>query len=170
MYEGVDGRHGAVSRIDGGRRGERRGSRARRARPLSPTESVHQITIDKDTMPLAAFCTPTQLFGWLTHSTAVARVPCPLPARSTSCGRSVSLPLGAGAVPGMLGGMGMGMGDKTVRELFVGNTPQGTSDFVLLEFLNAAMKQVSLGLLFLFFFRLTDWWNGSRSRVRCVGL
>lgn len=42
----------------------------------------------------------------------------------------------------MLGGMGMGMGDKTVRELFVGNTPQGTSDFVLLEFLNAAMKQV----------------------------
>ncbi len=36
----------------------------------------------------------------------------------------------------------MGMGDKTVRELFVGNTPQGTSDFVLLEFLNAAMKQV----------------------------
>ena len=37
----------------------------------------------------------------------------------------------------------MGMGDKTVRELFVGNTPQGTSDFVLLEFLNAAMKQVS---------------------------
>ncbi|CAN0176940.1 unnamed protein product [Pylaiella littoralis] len=56
-----------------------------------------------------------------------------------------SLPLGAaGAVPGMLGGMGMGMGDKTVRELFVGNTPQGTSDFVLLEFLNAAMKQVNL--------------------------
>ncbi|CAN0469300.1 unnamed protein product, partial [Laminaria digitata] len=55
---------------------------------------------------------------------------------------AVSLPLGAGAVPGMLGGMGMGMGDKTVRELFVGNTPQGTSDFVLLEFLNAAMKQV----------------------------
>lgn len=42
----------------------------------------------------------------------------------------------------MLGGMGMGMGDKTVRELFVGNTPQGTSDFVLMEFLNAAMKQV----------------------------
>lgn len=57
---------------------------------------------------------------------------------------TVSLPLGAaGAVPGMLGGgMAMGMGDKTVRELFVGNTPQGTSDFVLLEFLNAAMKQV----------------------------
>lgn len=44
----------------------------------------------------------------------------------------------------MLGGMGMGMGDKTARELFVGNTPQGTSDFVLLEFLNAAMKQVRL--------------------------
>ncbi|CAM9534999.1 unnamed protein product [Ectocarpus sp. 12 AP-2014] len=58
-----------------------------------------------------------------------------------------SLPLGAaaGAVPGMLGGMGMGMGDKTVRELFVGNTPQGTSDFVLLEFLNAAMKQKGKG-------------------------
>ncbi|CAM9858846.1 unnamed protein product [Ascophyllum nodosum] len=55
-----------------------------------------------------------------------------------------SLPMGPGAVPGMMGGMGMGMGDKTVRELFVGNTPQGTSDFVLLEFLNAAMKQVNL--------------------------
>lgn len=49
----------------------------------------------------------------------------------------------------MLGGMGMGMGDKTVRELFVGNTPQGTSDFVLLEFLNAAMKQARLVSLFL---------------------
>lgn len=59
---------------------------------------------------------------------------------------AVSLPLATGAVPGMLGGMGMGMGDKTVRELFVGNTPQGTSDFVLLEFLNAAMKQVRFGV------------------------
>lgn len=83
---------------------------------------------------------------------------------------TVSLPLAtaAGGVPGMLGGMGMGMGDKTVRELFVGNTPQGTSDFVLLEFLNAAMKQVSLVwfvhffsfffslfLLLLFFFNLS---------------
>lgn len=47
----------------------------------------------------------------------------------------------------------MGMGDKTVRELFVGNTPQGTSDFVLLEFLNAAMKQVRL-LCFFFYFCL----------------
>lgn len=55
----------------------------------------------------------------------------------------VSLPMGAGGVSGMMGGMGMTMGDKTIRELFVGNTPQGTSDFVLLEFLNAAMKQVS---------------------------
>ena len=27
--------------------------------------SFHQITIDKDTIPLAAFCTPTRLFGWL---------------------------------------------------------------------------------------------------------
>lgn len=56
----------------------------------------------------------------------------------------VSLPLATPGVPGMLGGMAMGSGDKTMRELFVGNTPQGTSDFVLLEFLNAAMKQVSL--------------------------
>lgn len=74
--------------------------------------------------------------------------PPPAPARiaNTGTGVAVSLPLGSaatGAVPGMLGGMGMGMGDKTVRELFVGNTPQGTSDFVLLEFLNAAMKQVT---------------------------
>ena len=54
----------------------------------------------------------------------------------------------------MLGGMGMGMGDKTVRELFVGNTPQGTSDFVLLEFLNAAMKQVRLLFVLVCFFVL----------------
>lgn len=61
--------------------------------------------------------------------------------------RTVSLPVGVpGSIPGM-GGMGMGVGDKTIRELFVGNTPLGTSDFVLLEFLNAAMKQVH------FFFR-----------------
>lgn len=51
----------------------------------------------------------------------------------------------------------MGMGDKTVRELFVGNTPQGTSDFVLLEFLNAAMKQVSFCMQLLF-------WGGGGGR------
>lgn len=34
------------------------------------------------------------------------------------------------------------MGDKTERELFVGNTPPQTSEFVLLNFLNAAMAQV----------------------------
>ena len=27
--------------------------------------SFHQITIDKDIIPLAAFCTPTRLFEWL---------------------------------------------------------------------------------------------------------
>ena len=27
--------------------------------------SFHQITIEKDTIPLTAFCTPTQLFEWL---------------------------------------------------------------------------------------------------------
>jgi hypothetical protein len=40
---------------------------------------------------------------------------------------------------------GMGMADpsnKTARELFVGNTPPTTAEVVLLEFLNAAMKQV----------------------------
>ena len=26
---------------------------------------MHQITIDKDTIPLTAFCTPTRLFEWL---------------------------------------------------------------------------------------------------------
>lgn len=42
-------------------------------------------------------------------------------------------------MPGMLGGM---VADKTELELFVGNTPPGTSEFVLLNFLNAAMAQV----------------------------
>ncbi|CAM9644130.1 unnamed protein product [Choristocarpus tenellus] len=69
--------------------------------------------------------------------------------RSQQGGAGFGMP-SMGGVPGMMTGMGMGMGDKTVRELFVGNTPQGTSDFVLLEFLNAAMKQVwdKLGRLF----------------------
>mmetsp|Transcript_42078 Transcript_42078/g.82787 ORF Transcript_42078/g.82787 Transcript_42078/m.82787 type:complete len:551 (-) Transcript_42078:50-1702(-) len=55
--------------------------------------------------------------------------------------------------PGMAGMMGLpGMGpggvattgEKTNRELFVGNTPEGTGENVLLGFLNAAMHQVKL--------------------------
>ena len=34
--------------------------------------------------------------------------------------------------------------DKINRELFVGNTPQGTSELLLLHFLNAAMRRVNL--------------------------
>jgi hypothetical protein len=33
--------------------------------------------------------------------------------------------------------------DKAELELFVGNTPPATSEFVLINFLNAAMAQVS---------------------------
>lgn len=97
---------------------------------------------------------------------------CPLPHRlKQPAVDTVSLPLGAGAVPGMLGGMGMGMGDKTVRELFVGNTPQGTSDFVLLEFLNAAMKQVSLFFFSTFCTMCADSASSaSVARVPYVGL
>ena len=36
----------------------------------------------------------------------------------------------------------MGKGGNTIGELFMGNTPQGASDFFPLEFLHAAMKQV----------------------------
>jgi len=52
-----------------------------------------------------------------------------------------------GMMPGMMPGMGGGNLDattKTARELFVGNTPEGTGEQVLLEFLNAAMHQVKL--------------------------
>ena len=47
---------------------------------------------------------------------------------------------------GMYGGMpGMSMVEpKEVRELFVGNTPPGTNEQVLLEFLNLAMRHVKL--------------------------
>ena len=34
--------------------------------------------------------------------------------------------------------------DKINRELFVGNTPPGTSELLLLHFLNAAMRRVKL--------------------------
>jgi hypothetical protein len=34
--------------------------------------------------------------------------------------------------------------DKAELELFVGNTPPATSEFVLINFLNAAMAQVSV--------------------------
>ena len=59
-----------------------------------------------------------------------------------------------GMVPGMVGLTGMaglqGMGGgpdvttKTQRELFVGNTPVDTSEAVLIEFLNEAMRKVNL--------------------------
>jgi len=43
----------------------------------------------------------------------------------------------------MMGGM-MDSSNKTARELFVGNTPPGTQEMVLMEFLNAALQQVKL--------------------------
>jgi len=46
--------------------------------------------------------------------------------------------------PGLLGMVANPTGDKTSRELFVGNTPPGTSELVLMEFLNAAMLEVKL--------------------------
>ena len=59
-------------------------------------------------------------------------------------------PIGMASLPGM--GMGMGMGmlaanpvqDKINRELFVGNTPPGTSDTLLITFLTGAMKRTNL--------------------------
>lgn len=55
--------------------------------------------------------------------------------------------MGGAGMPGMVPGMGgaagaQSAGEKTMRELFVGNTPEGTSETVLMEFLNAAMHQV----------------------------
>jgi len=43
----------------------------------------------------------------------------------------------------MAGGM-MDSSNKTARELFVGNTPPGTQEMVLMEFLNAALQQVNM--------------------------
>jgi splicing factor U2AF 65 kDa subunit len=58
---------------------------------------------------------------------------------------------GAGAAGLGLGGFGAGglgsmgfMEPKELRELFVGNTPPGTNELVLLEFLNLAMRHVKL--------------------------
>ena len=64
------------------------------------------------------------------------------------------MPMGMpGMLPGMPGmpmpmaapmGGGVDPGTKTMRELFVGNTPPGTTQAHLIEFLNAALKQVNL--------------------------
>eukprot|EP00640_Fibrocapsa_japonica_P001964 CAMPEP_0113940100 /NCGR_PEP_ID=MMETSP1339-20121228/6282_1 /TAXON_ID=94617 /ORGANISM="Fibrocapsa japonica" /LENGTH=536 /DNA_ID=CAMNT_0000943799 /DNA_START=46 /DNA_END=1656 /DNA_ORIENTATION=- /assembly_acc=CAM_ASM_000762 len=58
---------------------------------------------------------------------------------------------GMPAMPGVAGLAGLGgiagmpvQADKAFRELFVGNTPPGTSELVLMEFLNAALNQVKL--------------------------
>ena len=37
--------------------------------------SFHQITIDKDTMPLTAFCTPDRLFEWLVEPQGSSAAP-----------------------------------------------------------------------------------------------
>jgi len=50
-------------------------------------------------------------------------------------------------MPGMMGGMGSGNADsstKTLRELFIGNTPENTQEVVLTDFLNKALIQVGL--------------------------
>jgi len=75
------------------------------------------------------------------------------------------MPMGGGAMPGMGGMPGMGMpgmpgmppmmgmpaasgnldqSTKTLRELFVGNTPENTQEGPLMGFLNQALQQVNL--------------------------
>lgn len=56
-----------------------------------------------------------------------------------------------GTAPALSGGLGMITGghalsaqDKINRELFVGNTPPGTSEALLMQFLNGAMRRVGL--------------------------
>lgn len=44
----------------------------------------------------------------------------------------------------MLYGANQAAQDKINRELFVGNTPPGTSELLLLHFMNAAMRRVKL--------------------------
>lgn len=59
------------------------------------------------------------------------------------------MPVVPGGVPGMMMNMMMATPmtnpqDKVMRELFVGNTPQGTSEILLREFLNGAMRRTNL--------------------------
>jgi hypothetical protein len=53
-----------------------------------------------------------------------------------------------GVLPGMMANAGLNLNlmaqDKVMRELFVGNTPPGTSEALLREFLNGAMRRVRL--------------------------
>jgi RNA recognition motif-containing protein len=48
------------------------------------------------------------------------------------------------AVPGMMMHAQQAAQDKIHRELFVGNTPPGTSELLLMQFVNAAMRRVGL--------------------------
>lgn len=74
-----------------------------------------------------------------------AAAPPPLPAGVAP------IPLAPGGGGGGVGGLGPGLGlgmygvqDKINRELFVGNTPPGTSDALLVQFLTGAMRRTGL--------------------------
>jgi hypothetical protein len=53
--------------------------------------------------------------------------------------------MGGAAAAASLGMLGIDAAQqKIMRELFVGNTPDGTNEVVLMDFLNAAIQQVNL--------------------------
>ena len=61
--------------------------------------------------------------------------------------RGLSNALAAGGVPSALSSIlaaQQAAQDKINRELFVGNTPPGTSEMLLLQFLNGAMRRIKL--------------------------
>jgi hypothetical protein len=89
----------------------------------------------------------TQLYSPLlpasaTTSSAVAGVLNPAAMMAASGGLPAALALNPALIPGL--NLNLMAQDKINRELFVANTPPGTSEALLQEFLNRALKRVGL--------------------------
>eukprot|EP00978_Attheya_sp_CCMP212_P010185 scaffold24468_cov47-Attheya_sp.AAC.1 len=59
-------------------------------------------------------------------------------------GQMMGVPSLGGNTPGMMMAAANPVQEKVNRELFVGNTPPGTSEMLLMQFLNGALKRVGL--------------------------
>ncbi len=77
-----------------------------------------------------------------TTSSAAAGVLNPAAMMAASGGLPAALALNPALIPGL--NLNLMAQDKINRELFVGNTPPGTSEALLREFLNGALKRVGL--------------------------
>lgn len=82
--------------------------------------------------------------GQYTYSPSSSRSLAQVPQIASVNAYGMAPPLTTGGIPSAIMHAHLSAQEKINRELFVGNTPPGTSEMLLLQFLNGAMRRVKL--------------------------